>query len=214
MEIIKSDDVNYPQQLKQLADYPDEIYFLGEQASLQGRLLAIVGARDIKISTREWMESELFPVLKELEVGVVSGGARGVDQQAHWLAVRASVPTVVVLPSGLRNIYPKTLEKFVGNKNVSLLTEYNFEVEMRKHHFYKRNRIIAALAPVTLVLQASEKSGTMITAKKAMDLGCCVATLPGMALDSAFSGNNQLLFDGAMMVRNQKDLTQLLLSEL
>ena len=214
VQTINRDHDSYPVQLKQLSDPPEQIYCSGEGRILRGPFLSIVGAREVKYWVKEWLEAELLPVLKELNIGVVSGGARGVDQYAHWLAVRADVPTVVVLPSGLDNVYPKSLSSFIKKKSVSLVTEYAPDTEMRKHHFYNRNRIIAALTPLTFVVQSSEKSGTMITAKKAIDLGKCVATLPGHPVDPSFSGNNQLLYDGAMMVRNQNDLKQLILSEI
>lgn len=173
-------------------------------------MLAVVGARDMRPWMKEWFDNELLPVLKAFRVGVVSGGARGVDQYAHQMALRAEMPTVAVLPSGLEQIYPFQLKRFTMHKNFHLISEYAPSTEMRKHHFYRRNQIIAALTPLLLVVQAASKSGSMITAQQACAMGVNLATLPGSVCDPAFSGNNQLIFDGALVVRNRWDLSELI----
>jgi DNA processing protein len=124
----------------------------------------------------------------------------------HRLALRSQNSTVVILPSGLKELYPRSLQSWIGREGVLFVTEYPDDLKMFKSHFYDRNRIIVALSPITLVVQASEKSGSMISARLAMDLGRRVLTLPASPMDRAFAGNNMLLFDGAEMVRNRQDL--------
>jgi DNA processing protein len=177
---------------------------------LEHRYIAVVGARQVHPWVIEWLDHELLPVLKERPIGIVSGGARGVDQQAHRLAIRAGAPTIVVVPSGLNYKYPSDLRSFQRFKNVGFLSEYEPDSLMRKYYFHRRNQLIAALAPLCLVVQASEKSGTMITAQQAIHMGQWVAALPGLPIDSFMSGNNQLLFDGALIVRNKNDLLSII----
>ncbi len=203
-----------PRLFVQSEEAPSQLYFSGDPSLLQCPLVSVVGAREVKSWVLEWMENELGPALHQCGVGVVSGGARGLDQYAHGLAIRGNLPTVVVVPSGLQNIYPKKIENWRKISKVLFVSEYLPAVIMRKHHFHKRNRIIAGLSPLTLVVQASEKSGTMMTARKALDYGRALATLPGSPLDSAFAGNNQLLYDGAFLIRNKNDLVQLFQREL
>ncbi len=209
-EPIKIHLNDLPQCLRQIPKPPAKIFYQGEKSLLSLKYIGIVGAREASPWALEWMEHEIAPVLKKLNIGIVSGGARGVDQKAHWLAIRAGVPTLIVLPSGLKNKYPKTIITLEKNHNVGFLSEYEPDDEMKKYYFYDRNRIIAALSQWVLIVQAHRKSGTMITAQYATDFGVPVFSLPGHPLDLTMSGNNQLLFDGAQMVRDKNDLLQLL----
>ncbi len=200
----------FPEKLKRIQNPPKQLFYQGPLESFNREYLAVVGAREALPWALEWMEHELTPVLKSLNIGVISGGARGVDQKAHWLAVRAQRPTLVVLPSGLAHKYPRDIKVFENNENVGFLSEYHDDEEMKKYYFYDRNRIIAALCRWILIIQADRKSGTMITAQYAIDYGVPLMALPGHPLDLSMSGNNQLLFDGAQMIRNQEDLLNIL----
>ncbi len=210
MKTLRPSDNKYPLSLKTLAKPPSNIHLQGDLNVLNQPLLAVVGARDIKPWVLEWIENELGPALKSTNVGIVSGGARGVDQASHRLAMRYGLPTLIVLPSGLARVYPQNIQTWSERQKVLFLTEYETLQAMRKHHFYLRNRLIVALSPLTLVIQAKEKSGTMISAAFAMEQGKTVATLPGFPTDPSFAGNNQLLYDGAAMVRDRKDLEVLI----
>ena len=205
LKIDKTDPL-YPGKLFRLENPPSSIYLEGKPELLSANYISIVGSRNFNEGLRQWMEHEVLPTLKNLNLGVISGGARGVDQWAHFLALRAGQPTLVVLPSGLKRKYPQSIERMAKNPLVAFLSEYKADLEMKKYHFYNRNYLIAALNQQTLIIQASEKSGTMITARAAMELGNDLFVLPGNPMDSNMSGNNQLLFDGAQMVRNKRDL--------
>ena len=197
---------DYPPSLAHLPDPPHRLYYEGDWNILKRPTFGVVGARQMQLTSREWLENELTPFLKISQQVVVSGGARGVDQMAHAVALRLNLPTVVVLPCGLDQFYPSKLEALRGHPKVLFLSEYPPGVSMRKHHFYFRNRIIAALSQYVLIIEASEKSGTLLTARYAMEQGREVLAIPGGALDPAFSGNNQLLYDGATMIRGFRDL--------
>jgi len=209
---LKSSDPLFPQVFLELQKPPKIIYYCGRKDLLKAQYISVVGAREPHPWILEWMEHEIAPILKKYQIGIVSGGARGVDQLAHRIAIRCGQPTLIVVPSGLNRKYPTNLGAFQNQPNVGFLSEYSSDQQMRKHHFYRRNHLIAALTPVTLVVQASEKSGTIITAKYALDLGRQVGALPGTPVDSFMTGNNQLLFDGAQMVRHKSDLDGLLSS--
>lgn len=189
------------------------MFFHGNSDLLDGPFITVIGAREARAWVYEWMENELASLIQSHNIGVVSGGARGIDQWAHALAIRKGGSTVVVLPSGLGKIYPKKIASWQSHPKVLFLSEYEHDCEMRKHFFYSRNRLIAGMTPLLLVVQAAEKSGTMMTAQKALDLGVTVATLPGSPVDAGFAGNNQLLHDGAQLVRNKMDLQFLIESE-
>lgn len=205
---------NYPTQFLDLEDKPDQLYLSRPCDLVYARCLAVVGARKMAPWVSEWLEYEYFRLLQSFDISVISGGARGVDQVAHSLALRAGRATCVVLPSGLNKIYPKSLTGLANQANVTLLSEYEPDQEVRKHHFYYRNRLIAALSPILFVVQAEKKSGTMITAKYAIEMGRRVVCLPGPPLDPRFSGNNQLIYDGASLIRDHKDLEAIVYQEL
>lgn len=210
---ISQNDECYPKLLLRLQDPPQSFFYEGDPELLNFNYISVVGARNIHQWVLEWMEHELFPTLRVLNLGIISGGARGVDQKAHWLALRAGVPTLVVLPSGLKTKYPDTIEKLTPKNQVGYISEYSPEERMQKHFFFKRNRLIAGLSEKSLIVQASQRSGTMITANFAMEVGSLVMTIPANPMDSMMTGNNQLLFDGATMIRDRFDLTQVLMGK-
>lgn len=209
---IKNNHSDFPQNFQNLKDVPEQL-FLSKPWDFARPSVAVVGARNMKAWVPHWLDQEFLPFVKKYELGVVSGGARGVDQAAHAVALRAGCPTLAFLPSGLECIYPKGLERFTHQPNFVMATEYSKDVEMKKHHFYHRNRLIASLCSLILVVQAEKKSGSMITAKLALESGATILTLPGHVLEPEFSGNNQLLYDGALMIRSFGDLETLYQSE-
>ena len=209
IKIYKGDQI-FPSQLTNIQNPVDKLYYQGDKNLLSKKFVAIVGARNVLPWVEQWMEYELIPALRSCDLGVISGGARGVDQRAHSCALRAGVPTLAVLPSGLNCKYPRTVEALLGSSPLSgFLSEYEPNESMRKHYFYSRNRIIAGFSPLVLVVQASEKSGSMITAKYALEYGKSIATIPATPMDPSTSGNLRLLYDGSYFVRNSGDLKSL-----
>lgn len=171
----------------------------------QTPIVAIVGAREVKHWILQWMENELLPIFEKSHWTVLSGGARGVDQKAHGLALRAQQKTVIVLPSSIQNIYPKSLKAYVNHPGAYCITEYPEDKEFHKYHFHQRNAWIVGLSQALFVVQAAEKSGSMITARIALDAGVPVATLPASPMERSFHGNNQLIYEGASVIRNGMD---------
>jgi DNA processing protein len=147
----------------------------------------------------------------------VSGGARGIDQKAHSLSLLAETPTVAFLPSGMNALYPRQFSDWIKpivQQGGAVISEYEDEQEMQKHHFLQRNRLISALAEATLIIEAGLKSGTLLTAKQSVEQSRPVWVLPGHPLDSGFKGSVNLICEGATPVRDAQDLSVLFDSEI
>lgn len=177
-------------------------------------LISIVGSRHPHTDTLMWMDTHLSVFLKNnhSHIGVVSGGARGVDQKAHALSLAYQIPTLCFLPCGLEYLYPRDLKKWLnpvlegGGAFVSL---FGPSQPMRKSYFHIRNEALAHLSPIVFIAQASLRSGTMVTARFALSAGTTVCTLPASPLYSAYKGNLSLINDGAFMMRDELDFQTL-----
>ena len=186
-------------------------------AWLVQRSLSVVGSREPSPESLRWMEKELSDFCAQHKPLIVSGGARGIDQKAHGIALRKDCPTVVILPSGLGEIYPDSLKEWIRpiqDNGGCFLSEYDYSQRMHKHLFHHRNRLIAALGNATLLVEARRRSGTLITANQAVQLGKPVWVVPGHPQDPHFAGCLDLLSDGAVMVRDAQDLSMFFHSEL
>ncbi len=200
---------DYPQNWLSLSRAPILFNYMGPPVWCERQLLAVVGSRTPMVDTSLWLQRELPVFLKLLQVGVVSGGARGVDQLAHRLAVAAKVPTVCIFPSGLLNKYPSMKEDLwesVVQGGGALVSAFPLFEPMRKSAFHLRNRWIAGLSPLTFVAEANRRSGSALTAKFANDESRTVCTLPVSANTTQGLGNLDLLLNGAVLLRDAKDL--------
>lgn len=207
----------YPTEFYYMEDPPLTFTFLGAPAWLLERSLAVVGSREPREESLQWMENELGLFLETERVHIVSGGARGVDQKAHALALRKDLPTTVILPSGLGAIYPSSLEDWKPSVLAAggcFMSEYSFAQPMQKHLFPHRNRLIAALGRMILIVEARRRSGSMISAQLAAQLGKPVLVVPGHPSDKNYSGGLDLLADGGTLVRDAQDLGLIFRSEL
>ena len=210
-------DIHYPRIFYCVPEPPLFLEYRGVPAWTTNECLSIVGSRDLDHLTRTWLEKELIDLLRRQNLCLVSGGARGVDQAVHRCALRAEKPTVAILPSGLNQVYPtdlKLMEKWIIAAGGALLTEFEYDQKINKHHFFLRNRLIAQLSRVLLVAQAKIKSGTFLTVHHALQSGRIVAVVPAHPQQNLFTGNIQLLQDGAFPVYNAQDLDSLLTSEM
>lgn len=206
----------YPPQCYLMIDPPLTLSYRGSPAWLGEKTLSVVGSREPAADSLLWMEKELTTFCEQERACIVSGGARGVDQKAHSVALRRSCPTIVVLPSGLGEIYPRSLIEWMGlvlEQGGCFLSEYDFQQKMHKHLFHHRNRLIAALGRASLLVEARRRSGTLITAAQAVQLGRPVWIVPGHPLDPHFAGGLDLLMEGAQLVRDAQDLLMFFKSE-
>jgi DNA processing protein len=202
---------DYPIELLDLNQPPAELYAMGSSAALTKPRVAIVGTRQ-STAYGERITRTLTRALVRSGVSIISGMARGIDSAAHRTALEEGGNTVAVLGTGIDVPYP------VGHRQLHrAIAEHGLVVSenppgMMAHQgaFPKRNRIIAALAPVTIVVEAGFRSGALNTASQALELGRTVAAVPGPIDSDQSRGSNQLLRDGAVLIAAVDDALTLL----
>lgn len=203
--------VGFPRSLYRMSDPPWTLMVWGGHLPWHVRPgIAVVGSREPSEDGIQWMEQNLSAFFRRQQVFSVSGGARGVDQRCHFLSIRTQTPTVVVLPSGLKSVYPSSILDYAAdilNTGGCFISEYSYEAPMQKHLFHHRNRLIAALASTVLVVEARYKSGTMITAQLAAELGRPTLVVPGHPMDPRYAGSLQMIAEGGTMLRDAEDLS-------
>ncbi|MCB0349441.1 MAG: DNA-protecting protein DprA [Bdellovibrionales bacterium] len=200
---------DYPESLLNIDSPPLFFTYIGSIQALQNPSLTVVGTRDPSLDACHWLETYFYQLVKTYKITVVSGAAIGIDQMAQSIATYCKCPTVAILPSGLGNVYPQCFEKQIEeilSTRGAVVSEYPFLQAMRKHHFYQRNRLIACLGMALLVVEAKRKSGSLITAKYALEMGRDVMVIPSSPFEKNRLGTLDLLFDGALPVRDTFDL--------
>ncbi|MFA6511610.1 MAG: DNA-processing protein DprA [Patescibacteria group bacterium] len=207
-------NAQYPSVLHELADPPAQIFAKGNKNLLNGSpVLAVIGARNMTPYGRSAIE-KLIPPLAKSGVIILSGLAIGCDGLAHEVALAEGGKCIGVLPVSLDKMYPRRhtpLSEALLKANGLLISEYPDGTEgPYAHHFLARNRIIAALADVLLIVEAAARSGTLSTARHALDLGKDVAAIPGRIMDESSIGTNRLLQRGAHLITTAQDLADLL----
>ena len=210
-EAITLHDARYPAALRDLSDPPDPLWFRGDLALLERPCVAIVGTRRAT-AYAERVAHELGRSLARAGACVISGLARGVDACAHRGALDVQGATCAVLGTGLDVTYPKghaSLQHTIGELGI-VLSELEPANAAHGGSFPRRNRIIAALATVTIVVEAGFKSGALITAEFALDLGRTVAVVPGPIDIPQAHGSNELLRDGATAITSMADAVALM----
>ena len=199
------DDPLYPAALSQLTSAPPLLWGIGDLHQLGRPMIAIVGARNASsLGTR--MARSLARDLGAAGFSVVSGLARGVDTAAHLASLDSG--TIAVLAGGCDVIYPSqnsALAQDISAKGL-ILSEQPMRSRPQARDFPKRNRIIAGLAQAVIVVEAAGRSGSLITAREALDLGREVMAVPGHPFDARAFGCNALIRDGAVLVRNAEDV--------
>lgn len=206
VRIITIKDAEYPDLLKQIPDAPVVIYKKGD-LPISSRTFAVVGARKATFEGMALAE-RIAETLSSAGITVVSGLARGVDAAAHKGALRQRGKTVGVLGCGIDICYPvenSALFRAMA-RDGAILTEYTPGEKPLKHHFPERNRIIAGLSMGVLVVEASAHSGSLITARLALDYGRDVMAVPGRVYDEAYKGTNGLIKQGARLVEDIQDI--------
>ncbi|MEJ0009535.1 MAG: DNA-processing protein DprA [Alphaproteobacteria bacterium] len=204
--IVVYGEADYPRLLQLVPDAPPLLTLRGHAHLLSGeKLVAMVGARNASAN------GCLFARKLASELGAagfvtVSGLARGIDASAHRGALSAG--TIAVIGGGIDNIYPPENEALFAQiaESGAILSEMPFGARPHARSFPGRNRIIAGMSRGTVVVEASLKSGSLITAEYALDYGRDVFAVPGSPMDPRASGTNRLLRDGATMVESARDV--------
>jgi DNA processing protein len=209
---IRRGDPDYPRRLEALTDAPRRLHVRGELPCPWGPAVGIVGSREADPAARR-QATEIAAALAAAGAIVVSGGARGVDTAAHEGAVAGGGSTVAVLGAGFDHLYPpanRALFERIARGAGAVVTEFEASTPPSKWTFPRRNRIIAALCDLVLVVQAPSHSGALITAKIARSLGVPIAAIPGTASDPRNRGNNGLIRAGADLVESAADVLALM----
>ncbi len=200
---------DFPKALQDVSDAPPLLWAVGDLTMLQKPAIAMVGARNCS-SLGARMARGLAKELGDFGHVIVSGLARGIDTSAHLAALETG--TIAVMAGGVDVIYPAEntdLAHNIGETGLRL-SEQPMGLTPQARHFPRRNRIISGLAQAVVVVEAAAKSGSLITARDALDQGREVLAVPGHPFDARASGCNLLIRDGATLVRSAEDVIEAL----
>jgi DNA processing protein len=211
--LLRDGAEDYPSALRDLCDAPPLLYLRGDAAALRaGRSVAVVGSRAASAYGRTVAHS-IAAELAAAGVCVVSGLARGIDAAAHKGALSTGGMTIAVVGSGLSALYPPyhalLADEIVANGG-AVVSEFPPRMDARAHHFPMRNRIVAALAHATVVVEASRRSGALITARLADEIGRSVFAIPGDVGRPTSEGTNALIMDGVALITGADDVCRLM----
>nr|WP_275579346.1 DNA-processing protein DprA [Halanaerobacter jeridensis] len=213
VKLVTLEDTCYPKLLKEIYAPPPVIYYRGALVKVSRPCLAVVGTRDCT----EYGKITAYNLAKKLaEMGfvVVSGLARGIDTKAHQGALQTGM-TYAILGSGLDHIYPPEnnhLAEKIAQQG-AVITSYQLQTQPQREHFPARNRIISGLSLGTIVIEAPQQSGALITANFSLRQGREVFAIPGNIRKRQSQGTNKLIQSGAKLVQNVDDILEELMLE-
>lgn len=202
---------SYPQLLREIPDPPILLWTLGEAASLSERAVAVVGSRRATPAGLA-VARHLGRGLAEAGCVIVSGLARGVDGAAHEGALEGGGRTIAVVGSGVDVVYPpehRDLSRRIAASGL-IISEFPPGMPPLAHHFPLRNRIISGISWAVVVVEASERSGSLITARMALEQGREVLAVPGNVASGRYAGGHALIKDGAALVETVEDVLRAL----
>ena len=206
IEEILISESKYPDKLKKIYDPPHKIYVLGNRRLLYEKGIAIVGARE----ATEYGKKVAYNFAKDISnngIVVISGLAVGIDEYAHIGALHGK--TIAVLGSGIDKMYPRKnigLAREIIRNGGCIISEYPLGTKPERLHFPQRNRIISGLSDGVVVVEASTKSGALITADFALEQGKEVFAVPGDICKKQSEGTNKLIQEGAVLVTSSKEI--------
>ena len=207
-------DPEYPLLLKSIYLPPPVLYIKGVIKALHAPAIALVGARKADAYGMAVI-NQIVPELIAQGYTIVSGGALGIDTYAHMAALRAGGSTVAVLGSGLLRPYPTNnaqLFENIARSDGCVISPFSLTCGALAEHFPARNRIISGLSALTVVVQAAQKSGALITARYALEQGREVGAIPGPITNNLSAGCHKLLSEGAAVITGAQDICALLQS--
>jgi DNA processing protein len=215
IQVLTLFDSSYPARLRTIPDPPPVLYVSGALSALDDVAVAIVGGRRATPSGRAVTEE----IAKELAGGgvtIVSGLARGIDAAAHRGALAGKGRTIAVLGCGIDRTYPpehQQLRRTIEERG-AVISELPIGASPLSHHFPRRNRIISGLSIGVLVSEAAKDSGSLITAKLALEQGRDVFAVPGPVKEEACRGSNGLIKEGAKLIERAQDILDEILPQL
>ncbi len=205
---------DFPPLFKEMTQAPTRLFIRGELPPPDYILLCVVGSRATTPYGRRMCQT-LISGLSRYPIAIVSGMALGIDTEAHATALDVGLPTIAVLPSSAddESLYPranKTLAQRILARGGALLTENVAPFKAMTHSFAQRNRVMAGMSKATLIIEAGEKSGTLITARLALDYNREVLAVPHELGRESGAGVNRLIREGATLVRSSEDILEAL----
>ncbi len=209
VKVLTYHDADYPSRLKEIYDYPPILYVRGSLLPEDEWCVAVVGTRRATVYGRQVAE-EIVADLARNRITVVSGLARGIDSVAHNSALAAGGRSIAVFACGLDIVYPgenANLARQITQQG-ALISEYPLGTRPKADNFPRRNRIMSGISLGVLVVEASETSGAMITARLAVEQNREVFAVPGNILSPASRGTNHLIQEGAKLVRDYADILE------
>ncbi len=212
ISIVSFRDANYPKLLLEIPKFPPILYYRGRMDEAEELCIAVVGTRQITNYGRTVVPQLVEPIVDSGAV-IVSGMAFGVDSASHEIAVKKNRRTIAVLGGGLdeKSLYPKhhaLLAKRIVDTGGALISEYPVGTPNFKQNFVARNRIISGLSVATLIIECDLQSGTLITAKHALDQNRNVYAVPGPIYSPQSQGPNNLIKMGAKLITNANDILE------
>ena len=209
VKAVSLDDPAYPPRLKEIYDYPPLLYVRGDILPEDECAVAVVGTRRPTIYGKQAAE-DMATNLAHSKITVVSGLAAGVDSVAHRAALQAGRRTIAVAACGLDLVYPGShvaLARQIMEQG-ALVSEFGLGTKPKAEHFPQRNRIISGMSLGVLVIEADERSGALITARKAVEHNRDVFAIPGSIYSPMSLGANRLIQDGAKLVLTAADILE------
>lgn len=210
IEIITIKEKEYPQILKEIYDPPIAIYLIGDKTILNNTNIAIIGCRECSEYGKNIARKLAYNISKN-KMNIVSGLAKGIDIEGHIGALEANEKTIAVLGNGVDTIYPKeniNVAKEIIKKGGAIISEYPLGTIPNKNNFPERNRIVSGMSKGVIVVEAKEKSGTLITVDFALEQGRDVFVVPGNLNSQNSVGTNELIKQGAKIITNYQDIIE------
>lgn len=206
-QTITLGEQGYPTSLAQIDDAPPVMSVRGDLSMLNGAGIGIVGARNASANGRRIAET-ISRDLAEADVTITSGLARGIDTAAHNGALAASGKTIAVMAGGVDVVYPPENEALYARivEAGAVISEMPPGLKPQARHFPRRNRIVSGLSLGVVIVEAAQRSGSLITARMAGEQGRDVLAVPGSPLDPRAYGANRLIREGATLVRDANDV--------
>lgn len=209
-KIVKKGDSDYPEKLMRIKEAPEKLYVRGKLPDPKKKTVAIVGARNCT-DYGSTLAKTIARILSMNDVQVVSGLAMGIDTQGHIGAIEVEKPTFAVLGCGVdicfpthnSNVYERILDYGGG-----IMAEVDIGTPPLPYNFPLRNRIISGLSDVVIVVEARDKSGSLITADFALEQGKTIFACPGRVGDSLSRGTNNLIKQGAYILTSADDVLE------
>lgn len=207
IEEIPAFDSRFPERLREIPESPGCIYLKGRLPDPVEMTVGIIGARD-GTEYGKMVARTLAKELSEYGISIISGMAYGIDTAAHEGALLGGGKTYAVLGCGVDICYPAINKKLYSKiqEEGGIISEYPEGSPPLPHHFVARNRLIAGLSDILIVVEAKERSGTFITVDRALEQGKQVFVVPGRITDPLSRGCNRLLMEGASLCLSKEDI--------